>query len=52
MRSDAAKAKNWPVNWQWSHHVNANDTLMLSVPYKDWDSVAPPEIAFAQVLAK
>jgi len=50
--SDAAKAKNWPFNWQWSDSVSGKDTLMLAVPYKDWGSMAPPETTFAQVLAK
>lgn len=48
--SDAAKAKNWPFNWEWSDSVTGRDMLMLAVPYKDWASMAPPETTFAEVI--
>ncbi len=50
--SEAAKANNWPFNWEWSEAVSGSGVLMLAVPYKNWASMEPGETKFAEVLAK
>ncbi len=50
--SDAAKANDWPFNWEWSDSVSGRDTLQLAVPYQSWANMAPPETEFAALLAK
>lgn len=50
--SDAAKANDWPFNWQWSDSVSGEDSMILAVPFKNWASMAPAETKFAEVLAK
>lgn len=50
--SDAAKAKNWPFNWEWADSVSGQDMMQLAVPYQNWANMAPPEITFAEILTK
>jgi hypothetical protein len=50
--SDAAKSKDWAMNFMWEESVSGHDLMQLAVPYKNWADMAPPETAFAEMLAK